>query len=484
MPIYRLPDLEGFEPRQDEFGYLLVADEAVLFATKLVGSQVIDWFKRTLKAELKQGFLWINGRPFTQFQQVFNFRRTLKLAECCPLLGAAYLNSTKVRDAIYLTLKDDLEREWKATLTLGALVSGNWMVEAVRSIFPVLMSGNLLPEPLSFDTGVRVITTSYGDLSLSLPAHWDVEIAGDSIKFFIPDVREGRFVYAGLGTGIIMDYRGRPEDYGWSGDEGVRVGSGEVVFWKALKRVDAQGVERDVTAVMRVSVHDPSLVQKLRNVCEIVWNSAYFGHTWPYISLGYLQQMSDLQVKSTQNSPVKQVKRTKKPSRPVSRPVKFDPFKPSPIMSTVGKVLSSPWKSARNIPTRPVRIREYKATGADVSRYNWANSSTFYVDQDGVVRSSDFNDEVAADEIGSDGTLYKDGRVVGRVSEGYVYDTQGNVVGRLDTSISDRWQLELYDQNVNPDTFGTGWSLEKDEVKETGSPFVSSYGRDDEDEEE
>ncbi len=493
MPVYRLPEVDGFESREDGFGHLLVAENAILFSTKLVGPQVIKWLVDTLNAKY-DGLFLIDGRPFRYFAQTFNFRRVLKLSECCPLLGAAYLNSTKSKDVLYFTLKDDLEREWRASITLGALISGNWMVGALRSLFPILLSGKLMPEPISFDTGMRAITTSFGDLSLRLPAHWDVEIAGDVIKFYIPEVKGDKLLVGGLGVGSLMDYRGRPEDYGWDGEEGSNVGEDEVVFWRALKRVDVNGVERDIVAVLRARVFNPSLVNKLKNVCEIIWKSVYFGQTWPHVTLGLLTGPSDSV--SPSSSEVRVSSKPVKPVRSVSKPVspkpvssstgaKFDPFKPSPFMSTIGKVLSTPWGSNQQVkPGSTSRATgSTKASGrSDVSRYNWANSSTFYVDQDGKVRSSDYNDELAADEIGSDGTLYKDGRVVGRVSEGYVYDTQGNLVGRLDTSISDRWQLETYDEKVNRDVFGSGWSLDEDEVRETSSPFVSSYGRDEDDE--
>ena len=488
VPIYKLPDLDGFEPRQHDQGYLLVADEAILFSTSLLGSEAIRWLERTLNAERRDGYLWVDGKPFSYFSQEFNFKRTLRLQDCCPLLGLSYLESEKIKGALYFTLRDDLEREWRATITLGALVSGNWMVEALRSIFPVLLTGELLPEPISFDAGLRVITTDYGDLSISLPAHWDVKVAGDVIEFYIPDVQGGKLLVGGLGSGVIMDYRGRPEDFGWEGEEGEKLEDGEVTFWKALKRVNAKGVEKNVIAVMRVKVFRPGLMDKLRNLCELIWKSAYFSERWPYVSLGYLAA-SIPSLKPSRpsgsvkppSSPPKAVKRVKPARRP-----RVDLSKPSPFMSTIGRVLASPWKSAQGGKPKVGGFSSGSTWGrrGDVSDYNWANSSTFYVDQDGSVRSSEYNDELVADEIGDDGTLYKDGRAVGRVSEGYVYDTQGNVVGTLDTSISDRWQLESYEQRVNPDTFGTGWSLDEDEVRETDSPFVSSYGRDEDDQED
>ena len=109
-------------------------------------------------------------------------------------------------------------------------------------------------------------------------------------------------------------------------------------------------------------------------------------------------------------------------------------------------------------------------SGSRLSDYDWASGQgTFYVDSDGMIRSVDYGEEVVAEEMDSDGTLYdSEGNVIGRVEEGYVYE-EGSRVGRLDTGISDEWQLERYEQAMGDadrilgrDMFGANYDEESD----------------------
>ncbi len=141
------------------------------------------------------------------------------------------------------------------------------------------------------------------------------------------------------------------------------------------------------------------------------------------------------------------------------------------------------YKSSLSGRTRGARRRP------GVEKYDWAGMGVFYIDSDGVIRSRDYEDEVVAERMGSDGVLYdSEGKRVGYVEDGYVYDLNGNRVGVLDTSISDQWQLERYEQEIadKDQVFGyTVWGANYDrEEEESESVYVSSYKRDEEGEEE
>ncbi len=465
MPRYRFPTLKGFSNYEDEFGTAALSRDLALFATKLEGEELEQWVNKL-------------GYEVYTFRK-FSFKRKVGL-DCCPNLKNAVLQG--------MVNVFPESAEWSCSLNLGIALKGNWMLEAIRSHLLYLLGGDVEPDPLSFEAGFRSIVDSRGLWSVVIPSHWDISPSTDGFSLMPPV------------EGVVGYLMGLP-DYKPEEESGIkyRKDMGQLTIWKVVKRIDSEGRDREVYVELSFQA-DPSLLEKLKPVAEVIWGSLNLGSLWPYISLGYLSKELEAlkpvpSFKPASTAPLKPTKKPVKVSSPPpkpkvgisSSPTKFDPFKPSPYLSTIGKVLASPWKR-RNVRVGKPKVHKPRITvrrpKEDVSRYSWANSSTFYIDQDGSIRTSDFNDEVAADELGDDGTLYRGGVAVGRVEDGYVYDSDGNVVGRLDTSISDRWQVESYSQRVNPDTFGTDWSLEKDEVRETTSPFVSSYGRDEDDEDE
>ncbi len=85
-----------------------------------------------------------------------------------------------------------------------------------------------------------------------------------------------------------------------------------------------------------------------------------------------------------------------------------------------------------------------------LSDYDWASGrGTFYIDYEGHIRSYDYAEEIVADHIGSDGTLYDENdNPIGLVDEGYVYDNEGNRIGRIDFDSSDSWWSERYQQEI------------------------------------
>ncbi len=108
---------------------------------------------------------------------------------------------------------------------------------------------------------------------------------------------------------------------------------------------------------------------------------------------------------------------------------------------------------------------------------------TFYVDSDGSVRNMDLGEEVSFHEIDSEGILRgEEGNEVGYVDDGYVYDSEGNRMGWLDTFISDEWQMErLESESSDPaDVFGYyDWGAQENE-ESTETPYYSK--RDEEEE--
>ena len=472
MVRYRIPELPGFSSYEDGSGSILYNERAALFATQLEGGQLDDWLLRA-----------VGMRPVTARR--YRLDRAIGLEDCCPNLLSSYLNG-QVRVS-------PLVVKWSCSLTLGVAFREGWTPGDVKDLLLHLLKGEPLPDPISFEAGFRTVAEPTGQWTVTIPAHWDMIPSRDGFTLLPPaeGVRGFLTPYLDLRLG--------------DGQSGRRELEGYLSLWRLLRRRDADGREREVS--MELSFHfDERLRERVRAVAEVIWGSLEVGPMWPYIALGYMSREIDRSylpsprivspgaantVPSSKSSPRSVEHRLNLNPGPAttSRPgtrgsVKFDPFKPSPFLSTIGKVLSSPWKSGgagRGGGGKPAVTRP-RTPKNDVSRFSWANSSTFYIDQDGSIRVSEFDDELVADEIGSDGTLYRRGSVVGRVEDGYVYDTEGNVVGRLDTSISDRWQVESHSQRVDPDTFGTDWSLERDSIRETDSPFVSSYGRDKEEE--
>ena len=124
--------------------------------------------------------------------------------------------------------------------------------------------------------------------------------------------------------------------------------------------------------------------------------------------------------------------------------------------------------------------------GGGFSDYDMdSGNARFFIDSDGQIRSYDYGEEVVAREIDSIGNILdEEGNVIGRVENGYIYDSEGSRVGVLDVNKSDEWQMELYRQNVP----GAEWVFGENEFgpeKEEGSdPYhVSRLYRRDEKEE-
>jgi len=94
-----------------------------------------------------------------------------------------------------------------------------------------------------------------------------------------------------------------------------------------------------------------------------------------------------------------------------------------------------------------------------------------YLDQDGSLRVYETDEELPVAEIGADGTFPdEEEREVGRVEDGYVYDSEGSRVGFVDTEISDDWQLELLEQELADADMMLGrtpFGPEEEEVDET-----------------
>ena len=120
--------------------------------------------------------------------------------------------------------------------------------------------------------------------------------------------------------------------------------------------------------------------------------------------------------------------------------------------------------------------------GGDFSNYDMdSGNAEFFIDSEGRIRSYDYGEEVVGMEVDSVGNILdEEGNVIGKVENGYVYDSEGSRVGVLDVDKSDEWQVELYEQNIP----GAEWVFGENEFgpeKEEGNdPYHVSrlYRRD------
>ena len=126
-----------------------------------------------------------------------------------------------------------------------------------------------------------------------------------------------------------------------------------------------------------------------------------------------------------------------------------------------------------------------------LSEYDWAGGSgTFFIDSEGHIRSRDYGEEIVADHLGSDGTLYdEEGNEIGYVRDGYVYDEEGNRIGTLDTDMSDQWELEKYEEQMagsEDDILGYhSWGANYEESEDDYTPYhVTSYKKDEDEDED
>ena len=134
---------------------------------------------------------------------------------------------------------------------------------------------------------------------------------------------------------------------------------------------------------------------------------------------------------------------------------------------------------------------EEEGEGKRLSEYDWAEGSgSFFIDSEGHIRSRDYGEEIVADHLGSNGTLYdEEGNEIGYVKDGYVYDEEGNRIGTLDTDMSDQWELEKYEEQMagsEDDILGYHpWGANYEESEDDYTPYhVTSYKRDEDEDED
>ena len=172
-------------------------------------------------------------------------------------------------------------------------------------------------------------------------------------------------------------------------------------------------------------------------------------------------------------------------------------------VKTMTDILGKPWRSitprmglrrgtprSRGISTvRTHRVK--RSRKPDLGKFDWASGGgIFYIDQDGALRSRDFDEEVASC-VDEEGGIYDgEGRRIGYIEDGYVYDNEGNRVGRLSENMSDSWQVERLEQmSSDADAlfgrYSWGASSEEDEGEEEESLFTSEmYKKKEKDEED
>ena len=131
---------------------------------------------------------------------------------------------------------------------------------------------------------------------------------------------------------------------------------------------------------------------------------------------------------------------------------------------------------------------EDTSTVPDISEYDIGGLGTqrFYLNDGGTLRAYGTEEELSVAEIDGTGVLRdEEGRELGRIDEGYVYDSEGNRVGFIDTEISDDWQLELLEQQLADADTTLGRDIFGPEEEEADRPaYVSKMRREVEGEDE
>ena len=120
---------------------------------------------------------------------------------------------------------------------------------------------------------------------------------------------------------------------------------------------------------------------------------------------------------------------------------------------TMSSILGKPWPISQP-SSRPIGtgVSAPSTSGSprrkSIRDYDWAGGgATFFLDSEGRLRSRDYGEEIVADRIGDDGTLYdEEGNPIGYIREGYVYDNEGFQIGVVDRGMSDSWAVDLYEQ--------------------------------------